>query len=119
MVIVNGVKSHREELGLTQIEYAKRAGVSRRTVQRWEKGGQTARRSYVREAAERLGVVVERLLSMPIVAEVIEPAARQVGLLDFMKGLAQLWALLEHAAVAFAEELARWRQHYAGERALA
>lgn len=64
MLRANGVRAHRKELKLTQQEFAVRAGVSRSTVQRWERG-RSPRRSYLMDAAAKLGVPVRRLLSAP------------------------------------------------------
>lgn len=57
-----GVRMVRRELGLTQKAFAVRCGVCVRTVRNWENTGR-GRRSYLLDAAKRLNISFQRLVT--------------------------------------------------------
>lgn len=60
----NYIRARRKALGLTEQQLADRLGVSRATVQHWERDGGTApKRTRVHDVAEALGVTTAELLA--------------------------------------------------------
>lgn len=57
------IKEGREKLGLTEEQFAKRVGVSRGSVQQWEKGTTAPKRSRQPIVASLLGLTVAELMS--------------------------------------------------------
>jgi transcriptional regulator with XRE-family HTH domain len=55
------LKAHRLRLGLTQIQLARMAGVTERTIRLYEQGQRTPRLGTARAIADALGVSVEEL----------------------------------------------------------
>lgn len=56
------LKEHRERLGLTQIQVARSAGVTERTVRLIEQGKRTPKLETARAFAQALGVSVDELV---------------------------------------------------------
>lgn len=57
------IRAHRKSLGLTEAEYAEKLGVSRGTIQQWEKGKTAPKRDRQAAVAMFVGVSVAELMS--------------------------------------------------------
>jgi SOS-response transcriptional repressor LexA len=75
------IKSRRKALGLTEQQLADRIGVSRGSVQMWERGDTAPKRGNQQAAADALGVTVAELMGLQTTAQVVRvsgPAADRV-----------------------------------------
>jgi SOS-response transcriptional repressor LexA len=59
------IRQHRQRLGLTEQQLADRIGVSRGSVQQWEKGTTAPKRANQSATAAALGISVSELMGLP------------------------------------------------------
>jgi transcriptional regulator with XRE-family HTH domain len=98
------LRTSRKAAGLTQAELARRARVSRASVQRWERFGDLPSARAARVLGDALNVSAQFLLGLE---EVRRPGVVEVRLLELYQ---QLRAANQASLVAIAEDLVRVEQ---------
>lgn len=76
------IRKHRNELGLTQAELAKKLGLTYSSVSQWESGRATPRTPILKQLADLFGTTVADLMGEPAEAALVG-ASRMVPLLGY------------------------------------
>jgi SOS-response transcriptional repressor LexA len=85
MSVDRRIKSGRERLGLSVEQFAERVGVSRGSVQQWEKGTTAPKRSRQPAVASALGLTVAELMSETENVSAVEKQFGVVPLISWVK----------------------------------